>query len=390
MTAQLGDRSLFPDLEPFAYCGHAAISPPSVPVRKRVEEALFDHARLGHVAFGPWSERRELLRARLAKLLGASPGEVAFTPSTTRGIGDVALGVPWQRGDRVLLFRGEFPTNVTPWQRAAELYGLELRWLDAGAFDGGAGLALLEAELRKGVRLVAVSAVQFQSGLAMPLEAMGRACRRFGAELFVDAIQALGVMPMDVEVCQVDYLSGGSHKWLMGTGGCGYLYVRRSCAERLRPATAGWQSHERGLEFLNSGAETLRYDRPLVRSARVFESSSPCLLACAALDASVELIAALGVPAIERHVQAWHDALEPPLVSRGFVSLRSRDPGARSGILSFRSPEPHSAPALRQRLQELGVTCSAPAGVLRFAPHWPNSLAEVPRVVACVDRALSG
>jgi cysteine desulfurase / selenocysteine lyase len=389
MPARLGDRSLFPDLEPFSYCGHAAISPPSLPVRRRVEEALFDHARQGHGAYGPWRERRELLRGRLGALLGAAADDVAFVPSTTRGIGDVALGIPWQRGDRVLLFRGEFPTNITPWQCAAEAHGLELCWLEAGAFDAGDGLELLERELRRGVRLVAVSAVQFQTGLAMPLEAMGRACRNHGAELFVDAIQALGVLPVDVETCQVDYLSSGSHKWLMGAGGCGFLYVRKGCAERLRPVTAGWQSHERGAEFLNSGPDALRYDRPLLRSARVFESSSPFLLACAALEASVELIAELGVPAIHNHVQAWHDALQPALVQRGFVTLRSREPKARSGILSFRPPEPHSAPEIRQRLQGLGITCSAPDGVLRFAPHWPNSLAEVPRVVECVDQALS-
>src|SRR5688572_3500687 len=377
MQAQLGDRSLFPDLEPFSYCGHAAISPPSLPVRKRVEQALLDHSRWGHAAFLHWREQRERLRTRLSELLRASPDDVAFVPSTTRGIGDVALGIRWQRGDRVVLFRGEFPTNVTPWQCAAELHGLELRWLDASAFDGGNGLELLEIELRRGVRLVAVSAVQFQTGLAMPLKAIGLACREHGAELFVDAIQALGVVPLDVEGCHVDYLSSGSHKWLMGVGGCGFLYVRRGCAEQLRPATAGWQSHEDALGFLNSGPGALRYDRPLLQSAGVFESSSPALLASAALEASVELIAALGVPSIQRHVQAWHDALEPELVSRGFASLRSRDPGARSGILSLRPPQPHTAPELRQRLQGLGVACTAPDGLLRFAPHWPNSVAEV-------------
>lgn len=390
MQPRLGDRTLFPDLEPFSYCNHAAISPPSLPVRERVAAALLDHARWGHAAYAPWRERRELLRAGLGSLLGASPEQIALTPSTTRGIGDVALGIPWQRGDRVLLFRGEFPTNVTPWQCAAQHHGLELRWLDADAFAAEQGLELLERELRRGVRLVAVSAVQFQTGLRMPLEAMGRACREFGAELFVDAIQALGAMPFDVESCHVDYLSGGSHKWLMGAGGCGFLYVREACARRLRPATAGWQSHELGAEFLSAGPESLRYDRPLLQSARVFESSSPFLLACAALEASVELITALGVREIERHIQAWHDALEPALTTRGFISLRSPDVGARSGILSFRPPEGHSASDLRQRLLQLGVACTAPVGVLRFAPHWPNSLAEVPRIAGSVDRALAG
>ena len=119
---RLGDRSLFPLLEPRAYLNHAGVSPPSEPVRLAVHEAVDDFARRGGDAVGAAVERRERLRARIAELLGAAPADVALTTNTSTGIQAVALDFPWRRGDRVVLLDGEFPANVTPWQQAAGLH----------------------------------------------------------------------------------------------------------------------------------------------------------------------------------------------------------------------------------------------------------------------------
>lgn len=388
-TARLGDRSLFPDLEPIAYCNHAAISAPSRPVQRAVERALADYGRQGMGAFFAWQAQRERLRGLLADLIGAAAADIALVPSTTRGISDIALSLPWRPGDRVVLFEGEFPTNVTPWQCAAKLFDLEIVWQRAEDFRTGAGLERLEAELRRGLRLVAVSAVQFQTGLRMPLEELGRACERYGAELFVDAIQALGVVPFDVRRARVDYLSAGSHKWLMGVEGAALLYVRPERAQALVPRVAGWLSHEDADTFLRLGKGHLRYDRPLKRDVRVFEGSAQNVLGFAALEASVALLLELGVPRIHEHVQRYNDALEAALVGRGFVSLRGASPEARSGTASFEPPAGVDGLALHRALLDAGVSCALPDGVLRFSPHWPNALAEVELIAERVDAALA-
>jgi len=388
VAARLGDRSLFPTLRPFAYCNHAAVSPASTPVLQAVQRALTDYAREGMGAFFPWLAQRDQLRARLARLVGASAGEIALTPSTTRGISDIALSLPWRSGDRIVLFEGEFPTNVTPWQCAARTFGLELVWLQAEAFAAGEGLERLEAELARGARLVAVSAVQFQSGLHMPLVEMGKLCREHGAELFVDAIQALGVVPLDVERAQIDYLSAGGHKWLMGMEGTGLLYVRRERAAELVPRVAGWLSHERADEFLRLGAGHLRYDREFKRDASLFEGSAQNVLGFAALDAAVGLLEELGIDRIFEHVQNYHARLEAALLERGFSSLRSPQRERRSGTASFRAPAHVDPVALHRALLERGVACGLPDGVLRFSPHWPNHAGEVEGIAERVDAAL--
>ena len=394
MTATLGDRSLFPDLQARAYLNHCAISPPSLPVRDAVRVLLDDYATRGAFAFTRWRDGREELRARLARLVGAAPEDVAFIPNTTRGVVDIALCFPWEPGDRVLVLEGEFPTNVTPWQRAAELFGLELRSIPVGAFASrdGSGLSRLADELKRGLRLIAVSAVQFQTGLRMPLDAMARLCHDHGAEVFVDAIQAVGCLPVDVgrgEPWGVDYLCAGSHKWLMGTEGAGFLYIAPDRVGALRPNVAGWLSHEEPFGFLFEGAGHLRYDRPIRKRADLVESGAPNSAGLAALGASVTLIEALGPAAIFAHVSRYLDALEQGLLARGFTSLRDPDPALRSGILGVLPADGATVAALWKALAARGIACSMPDGILRFGPHWPNALAEVPLVLGALDDATS-
>ncbi len=386
----LGDRSLFPDLTCVAYLAHAAIAPLSAPVRDRIAEVSAAYARGGMVGFGEWAPRIRDVRRDLAALINASPREIAFVSNTTHGVIDIAFGLRWQKGDRVLLFDGEFPANVTPWQQAAREFELELCWHSLEPFQRSAdeGLAELERTLERGLRLVAVSAVQYKTGLRMPFAEMAALCHRYGAELFVDAIQALGATPMDVS-CGIDYLSSGSHKHLMGPEGAGFLYVAERCAANCDPRLAGWLSHEDPIEFLIRDEPTLRYDNPLKTSAQVFEIGTTNVLGIAALGLSVESLRELGVDAIHHHTNAYLDALEQGLVERGFASHRSRAATARSTLLSVEAPDGVPPTRLSAELGRRGVVCNTPDGLVRFSPHWPNHLGEVRQVLDAVDEAVA-
>lgn len=392
-TPRLGDRSLFPTLEARAYLNHGGISPASAPVRAAVLAIAEDYARRGAAAFGAWNEQRARLRGLLARLVGAgAPEDIALGTNTTRGLTDIALCVPWRAGDRVILFDGEFPANVTPWQRAAAVFGLETAFVPLAPFHASdeAGLDALARELgRGGARLVAVSAVQFQTGLRMPLARIAALCRQHGAELCVDAVQAVGAVPLDVAALGIDYLACGSHKWLMGLEGAGFVYVSPARVAALRPTVAGWLSHEEGLRFLFEGAGHLRYDRPIRKRADFLEGGNYNSAGLAALEASAGLIHAIGVPAVHAHVNAYHNALEPELLARGFTSARAREPSRRSCTLSVLPPPGVALGALYRELTARGVACATPDGYLRFTPHWPNALDEVPFVVGAVDGALA-
>lgn len=386
---RLGDRALFPGLAPFAYLNHAGVSSPPSPVRRAVSELLEVYAAQGGGAVSSALRMRARLRAKVATLLGVRAEDIALTQGTTDGLRALALSFPWRRGDRIVLFEGEFPANVTPWQRAADLFGLEISWIPLARFEAsaGEGLAALAGELARGARLVAVSAVQFRTGLRMPLAEMAARCAERGAELCVDAIQAVGAVPFDAAALGLDYVAGGAHKWLMGLEGAGYVYVHPRRAAALQPHLAGWLSHQDAVKFLTDGAGHLRYDRPIRREPSFLEAGSSSVASQAALEAAVDLALELGVDAIHAHANAYLDRLEPALVERGFRSLRPRAPGARSCILSCEPPPGAGAAAVRDALARRGVAVAIPDGLVRFAPSWPNALDEVERVVAALDAA---
>jgi cysteine desulfurase/selenocysteine lyase len=390
MDARLGSRALFAELTTSVYANHAGMSPLSVPVSSAIHGAVDAIARLGAAAGWDLLGMREALRPRLAALVNAKPHEIGFVPNTTTGLRAAAFGLPWRAGDRVVCFAGEFPANVTPWQRAAEVHGGEVVMLDVEPYatDEARALDRLEEILLQGrVRAVAVSAVQFQTGLRMPIVAMAERCHAHGAWLVVDAIQACGVVPIDVERDGIDVLACGGHKWLGGAMGLGFVVVREHV--ELRPALAGWTSHVDGVDFLLRGSGHLRYDRAIRPRADHLEDGAFALALLPGLAASIEILHALGVSAIFEHVQTWIDALEPELHERGFTSLRSRRSAARSGILALRPPAGIDVIRLHGALERSGIACATPDGMLRFAPHWANHVAEVVQVVRAVDRALA-
>ena len=133
----------------------------------------------------------------------------------------------------------------------------------------------------------------------------------------------------------------------------------------------------------------MRYDRPLKPSADVLEGGAFNTLGFAALEAALGPLITLTPAAVHAHVNTYLDALESGLLARGYQSGRAVDPAARSCILSVRPPEPLALPALVRELGLRGVDVAMPDGWLRFGPHWPNALSEVPLVLEALDEAAS-
>lgn len=391
---RLGDRSLFPSLGFSSYLGHAAISPGHLVSERAVLRCVSDLSRHGAAAFPAYAAQRERLRTSLGELLNAPAQHLALTSGTTASITHLALSLPLGPRDEVVLAQGEFPANVVPFQQAASSAGARVSFLPAPEATHPRWeerlLESVRARLVQGARFVALSAVQFQTGLRMPIAQLGALCREHDAHLLVDAIQAVGATPLSVAAEEISALTGGGHKWLLGSEGAGYLYVAPRLRAELRPKTLGWTSFAGGDEFLFGGAGLLRYDRDLKPGAEVFEGSTLPLLPLVALEAGVSLVIALGQARIFEHLQRFHELVEPGLERLGFRSLRASEPRYRSGSLSFLPPsralplKPFSL-ALRAR----GVLVSIPDGCVRLSPHFENALDEVPLVTEAFADVLS-
>src|SRR5882724_12910217 len=199
-------RALFPITERAIYLNHAAVSPPPISTIQAVEAQLKDVCENGSLNFRRWIAVKERARQLMADLLGARPEQVAFTRNTSDGLSTVANGLQWRPGDNIVTFRHEFPSNIYPWLRLRDAFGVEVRMVEE--HDGRLDLNELIALIDTKTRLVAISQVQYASGFRANLERLGRAARAVDALLVVDVIQALGVIPTDVGGELIDVAAG--------------------------------------------------------------------------------------------------------------------------------------------------------------------------------------
>lgn len=368
------------------YAAWAAIGLPPPAVATRLARFADDHARRGFGAIPELVEASAMAAARFAALMGVDPAGVARTGSTSEGIVAVAHMTPWRTGDRVVLFGGEFPTNRTPWLRAAAHHGLDVVDVPADAFvDPDQGLAALDTALACGARLVAVSAVQFQTGLRMPIDEILDRAHAAGAQVCVDAIQAAGVVPLDL--ARADWVAVGGHKWLGMPVGTGFLAGTAAAWSQAGPAVASWLSHPDPFAFLT---------RPDARPAEDAFVAGPALVeggmrnhpglaaGVAALDAHLAGDRAARFAAL----QAVHDRIEGALADTGLRSLRAADSRGRSGILSFALPDGIDAEALAAAIARAGAIVTVPEGLLRLSPGVDTTADDADRLAQAVRDGL--
>jgi cysteine desulfurase/selenocysteine lyase len=224
------------------------------------------------------------------------------------------------------------------------------------------------------VGVFALSAVQFATGWHADLARFGSVCRERGIWFVVDAIQALGCVPLDVRAAKIDVLATGGHKWLCGPFGTGFAFVREELVERLEPRVVGWTAMRASADY----ADCCDYRWELVPGAKRFEVATQPLHDIAAFTQSLELLLEVGPAAIHQHVQTLLDPLAVWLAQREEATVVSaREAERRSGIFAFRYGDTaRSFSALRRA----GIDCVLREGAIRLAPHLYNTADEVDAV----------
>jgi selenocysteine lyase/cysteine desulfurase len=372
-------RDEFPILNRGLYFNHAAIGPWPRCAAAAVSAFAEENQRQGPLAYADWIRRERELRELLATLTGAaSADDIALLKNTTEGISTVAWGLDWRQGDNLVLPAAEFASNRLPWLAQASA-GVDVREVDIRA-AADPEMALLDALDRRS-RLLTVSAVQWSDGFRLDLQRLGDGCRRRGVLFFVDAIQQLGALPLDVQACHVDYLAADAHKWLLGPEGIAAFYASPAARPLLELRQQGWHMVDRPWDFGRS-------EWTPSASARRFEAGSPNSLGQAALCASVGLLLRQGMTAVGQRVLANTGRLIEGLAGLDGVRLASRsEPERRSGIVSFacdRMPPQD----LSRRLADAGVACALRGDAIRLSPHFYQGEEEIEAFLHCLTEAL--
>lgn len=315
------------------------------------------------------------VRARVARLVGASVDEIALTTNTGHGINLAARALPLAPGDEVVTSEGEFPANVYPWLALERARGVATHLVPTcdGLPDEDALLAALD---RPRAKLLAISWVSFATGYTVDLARLGRACRERGVWFVVDAMQGIGARRLDLSTLDVDVLACGGQKWLLSPWGTGFTYVNARLVRQLEPVPVGWMAVRGSDDFtrLTDYALDWRED------ARRFEMITLPYQDFATMDASLALLEELGAQNVESHIRGLCDRIVGWAGSARQVRLITPSAAERrAGIVSVAPAEPTAASA---RLTSAGVIHSLREGAIRLSPHCYTTVEEIDRALA--------
>jgi selenocysteine lyase/cysteine desulfurase len=325
-------RSEFPIFRDAVYLNTCSLGALGERTRGRIAE-FFDlwQARGASAWYDVWWEALGELRARYARIVGASPEEIALAPSVSVALSAVAEALDYRRRPRVVITSLDFPTVAYQWL-AKRARGVELVVVESPDQVSVPVEAIARA-VNDRTALVVTSHVYFTSGAIQDIKRVADTARQCGALTLVDAYQSVGQVPVDVKAAGVDFLTAGGLKWLLGGPGIVLLYVRDEVARRLAPGIAGWFGHRNQFAFDPHVLE-------LHDDARRFELGTPALAAVYAQLGGLDYIDEIGVPAIRRVTSALTEDLIARAREYGFqpkVAPRAED---RSAIVMLPAADP--------------------------------------------------
>jgi selenocysteine lyase/cysteine desulfurase len=365
-------RKQFPIFDQKIYlssCSQGALSRP-------VEAAMHEFLESWHTHGNPWEiwvGRMEELRVEFARLINAEPAEVAVTFSVSSALNSLASALSYTDRPKVVTSDFDFPTVGHIWL-AQQRRGAQVAF--AGANGNRLPLSAFEELVDEKTALVSTTQVCYKNGYKNNISALGELAHERGAHLLIDAYQAMGTQPMDVKALDLDILVTGALKYLLGSPGVAFMYMRKELIDRFEPSDSGWFGQENVFAY---DVHHLRY----AASARRFETGSPPVPNVYASLAALRLLAGVGLEVIQAHVQSLAGRFISGVRRRGLALLTPEEPADRGPLVMLRSTD---APQLVETLARDGILCSTRDGSLRVSLHYYNTEGDVDMVLAELDR----
>ena len=367
----LGVRADFPAADEGLYLDSAYIAPTPTPVVE-AGRAFAESKGRSPIPLGAMLQRTDQVRAQFARLIGATPDEIAFLYATSEGENIVARALALSRGDNVVVDELHYNTTFVLYRHLEQTTGVELRI--AKARDGAVGVADFEPLVDRRTRLVSVAWVSHQNGFRHDMKPLADLAHSRGAWLYADAVQAVGMFPIDVKASGVDVISTGTYKWLLGSYGVAPFYVRRELLDRIQPDRMGALHVERELP-------DHRYE--IYKTAKKFDYATLAFGPVYQLGAALDYLERVGVSRIEAHTVALADELARGLRARGLDVLTP--PGNRSSIVAFRNPADAAATKSAIDAARAHVSLRQGGAQIRVSPALFNTSDDIRRFLGVAD-----
>ncbi|TMD66102.1 MAG: aminotransferase class V-fold PLP-dependent enzyme [Chloroflexi bacterium] len=367
-----GFRKQFPIFDDKVYLSSCSQGALARPVEAGLEEFLESWHRYGN-PWETWVARMEELRLAFAHLINAEPAEVAVTFSVSTALNSLASALRYEARPRIVTSDFDFPTVGHVWL-AQRRRGADVVF--AQAQGDRLPLTAFEEAVDGQTALVSTTHVCYKNGFKNNVSALAELAHERGALLLIDAYQSMGTQPMDVKALDVDILVTGALKYLLGSPGVAFMYMRKELIERFEPSDSGWFGQE------NVFAYDVHHLRP-ADSARRFETGSPPVPSVYATLPALRLIADAGLDAIEAHVRGLAGRFIEGVRRRGLALITPEEPALRGPLIMVRSTD---AGRLVEALAQEGILCSTRDGALRVSLHYYNTPGDVDAVLAALDQ----
>ncbi|MFQ5705429.1 MAG: aminotransferase class V-fold PLP-dependent enzyme [Gemmatimonadales bacterium] len=366
-------RSRFPIFEKKVYLNSCSYGALSVDVRDAYNRYLDDWNENGS-DWDKWVGLYESARVSFAELLGAQPDEVAVTFCASDGVNAVASALDFGgKRSKIIVSELEFPTVGQIWH-AQEQRGAQI--CHVPECDGRIPLEYYEQAIDEKTLLVSIASVCYRNGSKQDARAIVELAHRSGALVMLDAYQALGTFPIDVKALDVDFLVGGTLKYLLSSAGTAMLYVRQDLIEQLTPTHSGWFAQR------DIFAMDIHGNDPSP-TARRFESGSPPVANVYAALAGVGLIQQAGVDKIEAQIAQLTGAIKQGVSEAGFQLATPTEDRAHGALLAVKANDEH---AIVEALARDDIVTSCRDGNLRLSPHFYNNLEDIERLLESMKR----
>ena len=359
----LGVRADFPIVSNHIFLNSAYIAPtPKATIA--ANHAYIEGKSARPMQLGALMATNDAVRTQFARMVNATPDEIGLLNSTGEGENVIANGVGLKAGDNVVVDDLHYNTEFVLYRALEASRGIELRIVKSR--DGAVTASDFEPHVDKRTRIVSVAWVSHQNGFRHEMRPIADLAHAHGALFYADAVQAVGMIDIDVRAAGVDALCCGSYKWLMAEFGVAPFFVSRDVIDRIQSDRIG--------EFSVARAEPdHRYQ--LLKTARKFEGTSRAFGAVSQLHASLSYLEKIGIPRIEEHTVGLTRQLHEGLVKQGHkVSTPS---GNRSSIVTFDCSKPVVDARAAFQLRNIEVTVRG--GQVRIAPALFNNAEEIGR-----------
>jgi selenocysteine lyase/cysteine desulfurase len=372
-------REEFFDFSPAIYLNCAYQGPFPRKTVAQIQEAVELKCHPDRLEADEYFDLPNRVRARIARLIGAHPTEIALTNSATQGIGIVATGLQLKAGDEVVVSAGNFPSNLFTWLHLRRL-GVKVEVLKPP--NGFVRPEDAAQALSPHTKVLALDWVSYIHGGRLDLAALGELVHRSGGILVVDGTQGVGALEVNVRDLPVDVLAVAAYKWLLGPYGTGFVYLHPGVRDRLDLPVVNWMSVEGSEDFESLPME----DFALVHAARVFDvPETSNFINLYALEASIEFVEDASVRAVTLHCRRLLDRLAGGLEQRGLKPSLAAQPDRQSTILSFQSGSPQATASLYERIRAKRFSVSLRQGMIRVSPYLYNTEEDIDRLLEIVE-----